>query len=169
MVYKKGDRVIYGIHGVCNILDIEIRKVDRNKIEYYVLEPVEQLGSRYFVPTQNQVAVSKLRPILTRQELDVLLTSEQTNQDTWISDENQRKQRYRELINSSDRSALIAMVRTLHRQRSSQIAAGKKFHLCDDNFLKDAEKLLGTEFALVLGISPSEVGEYICNTMGISK
>lgn len=168
MVYNKGDQVIYGIHGVCSILDLEIRTVDRKKIEYFVLEPVEQPGSRYFVPTQNQAAVAKLRPILTRQELDALLSSEDADQDAWIADENQRKQHYRELINSGDRAALIAMVRTLHRQRSSQIAAGKKFHLCDENFLKDAEKLLSTEFALVLNIRPNEVGQYICDAIGIA-
>ncbi len=168
-MYNKGDRVIYGIHGVCNILDIEIRTVDRKKIEYFVLEPVEQPGSRYFVPTQNQAAVAKLRPILSRKELDKLISSKDADQDAWIADENQRKQHYRELINSGDRAALIAMVRTLHRQRSVQIAAGKKFHLCDENFLKDAEKLLSAEFALVLDIHPNEVGKYICDTIGIAK
>lgn len=167
-MFACGDQVIYGIHGVCDVLDLEMRTVDRKKVEYYVLEPIEQPGARYYVPTQNQAAVAKLRPILSKQELDTLLRSEDTGKDSWIADENQRKQRYRELITSGDRAALICMIRTLHRQRSAQLASGRKFHLCDDNFLKDAEKLLSAEFALVLNIQPHEVGKYIQDVIGVT-
>ena len=156
-----GDRVVYGIHGVCNVVELEIRTVDRKKVEYYVLEPLEQQGSRYYVPTQNQAAVAKLSPILSKQELDALLHSEDTGKDAWIPDENQRKQRYRELISSGDRAALIGMVGALHAHRQEQLSQGRKFHLCDENFLRDAEKLLSSEFSLVLGIPIEEVSAYI--------
>ena len=156
-----GSQVVYGIHGVCSIVDVEIRRVDRKKVEYFVLEPREQPGTRYYVPTQNQVALSKLRPMLTRAELDEHLVSVQTQQDSWIADENLRKQYYRELINSGDRVALIGMIRALHGHKESQLAAGRKFHLCDENFLRDAQKLLNSEFSLVLGIPQAEVAAYI--------
>lgn len=166
-MYQCGDQVVYGIHGVCKILDLELRKVDRNKVEYYVLSPLDQPDARFYVPTQNQAAVAKLRPILTREALDALLQSENAGKDTWIADENQRKQRYRELISSGDRAALICMVRTLHKHKAEQLASGRKFHLCDENFLRDAQKLLSSEFSLVLNIHPDEVGAYIQNAMNI--
>ena len=156
-----GSQVVYGIHGVCCIVDVEVRRVDRKKVEYFVLEPREQPGTRYYVPTQNQVALSKLRPMLTRDELEALLVSEQTHRESWIADENQRKQHYRELINSGDRAALIGMIRMLHEHKESQLAAGRRFHLCDENFLRDAQKLLTSEFSLVLGIPQKEVADYI--------
>ena len=99
--------------------------------------------------------------MLTRAELDELLVSVQTQQDSWIADENLRKQYYRELINSGDRVALIGIIRALHGHRESQLAAGRKFHLCDENFLRDAQKLLNSEFSLVLGIPQAEVAAYI--------
>lgn len=160
-----GSQVVYGIHGVCCIVDVEIRRVDRKKVEYFVLEPREQPGTRYYVPTQNQVALSKLRPMLTRAELNELLVSAQNDQDYWIADENQRKQYYRELINSGDRVALIGMIRALYGHRESQLAAGRKFHLCDENFLRDAQKLLTSEFSYVLGIPQTEVAAYIENKL----
>lgn len=166
-MYQCGDQVVYGIHGVCKILDLELRKVDRNKVEYYVLSPLDQPDARFYVPTQNQAAVAKLRPILTREALNALLQSENAGKDTWIADENQRKQRYRELISSGDRAALICMVRTLHKHKAEQLASGRKFHLCDENFLRDAQKLLSSEFSLVLNIHPDEVGTYIQNAMNI--
>lgn len=156
-----GDRVVYGVHGVCCILDIEQRTIDRKKAEYYVLEPLDQPGAKFYIPTHNQIAVSKLRPLLSAQELDALLLSPEARADVWITDENHRKQRYRELINSGDRVALICMIRSLHKHKAAQLAAGRKFHLCDENFLKDAQKLLSSEFSVVLNIPASDVGAYI--------
>lgn len=85
--------------------------------------------------------------------------------DVWIEDENQRKMCYRELINSGDRISLIGMIRALLKHKQAQEAAGKKFHLCDENFLRDAQKLLSTEFACVLNIEPDQVGDYIKNAL----
>lgn len=156
-----GDRVVYGIHGVCSLVDIEQRTIDRKKADYYVLEPIEQPGARYYIPIHNEIAVSKLRPLLSVQQLEALLHSPLSKEGTWIADENQRKSKYRELINSGDRGALICMIRLLHDHKEKQLAAGRKFHLCDENFLKDAQKLLSAEFSLVLGIPKQEVGSYI--------
>ena len=72
-----------------------------------------------------------------------------------------RKQRYRELISSGDRGSLLCMVRTLYHHKMTQQEAGWKFHLCDENFLRDAQRLLDSEFSLILGIAPKEVGAYI--------
>lgn len=160
-VFNIGDRVMYGIHGLCQIVEITYRSVDRNKIEYYVLEPVDHSGAQYFVPTRNQVAVSKLRPVLTKDALNELLLSDDVRSYPWIEDENTRKQRYRELITGGDTAALLGMVHTLHNHKSEQIAAGRKFHLCDENFLRDAEKVLTSEFSLVLDLDSEDVAAYI--------
>lgn len=164
-MYEIGERVLYGIHGICDVTAVEERTVDRKKVRYLVLEPTEQTGARFLVPTHNEAALAKLRPILTREDLECLIRSDAVKQDAWIADENQRKQRYRELISSGDRAELIRMVGTLHRHRQEQLAAGRKFHLCDENFLRDAEKLLSAEFSMVLGIAPGQVGSYVLSAM----
>lgn len=164
-VYEIGEKVLYGIHGVCRVSDTEERTVDRVKRQYLVLEPVDQAGAKFFVPTHNAAALAKLRPILSREALESLLRSEDVKKDAWIEDENARKQTYRELINSGDRTALIQMVGSLHRHKEAQALAGRKFHLCDENFLRDAEKLLSAEFSLVLGIEPEQVGSYVLSAI----
>lgn len=164
-MFQVGDQVVYGSHGVCSIVNVEQRVIDRKRINYFALEPLHQPGARYFVPSENPVALSKLRHLITRQELDQLLQSAEIRESCWISDENQRKQRYRELITSSDRVSLLRMINTLHQHKKKQQEAGRKFHLCDENFLHDAEKLLTAEFSLVLGIDPSEVEGYILTAL----
>jgi len=164
-MFQQGDHVLYGIHGVCRIKEVEERIVDRRTVRYFVLEPLEQAGARYLIPTHNDAALSKLRPVMSRSELDAMLSSDEVRKDAWIPDENQRKQRYRELINSGDRLALLRVIGSLHRHKDTQAAAGRKFHLCDENFLRDAERLLNAEFSLVLGIERSQVADYILKAM----
>lgn len=158
---QAGDQVVYGMHGVCRVVEEEKRVIDRKTVTYLVLEPVGQTGSRYLVPTQNATAMAKIRPMLTKQTLEELITGEEVKADAWISDEGQRKQVYRELIGSGDRVRLLQMVRTLYRHKKAQTAAGKKVHLCDDNFLRDAEKLLASEVSVVLEMDADQAKQYL--------
>lgn len=164
-MFQQGEFVVYGMHGVCRILGREVRRIDRNSIEYYVLEPVKHADDRYYVPAQNAAAVSKMKPLLNKQQLDELLSLPGATMNVWIEDENLRKQKYRELITGGDRVALLSMVRALHIHKEILLAQERRLHLCDVNFLRDAENLLGEEFSLVLGIEPNEVGNYIINAM----
>ena len=127
-MYQLGDLVMYGIHGVCRIVDRVERTVDRKKVVYLVLEPQDQKASQYLVPEGNPNAMAKLRPVLSREELEDLLCSEIVREDAWIAEENARKQYYRTLVNSGARAALLQMVRTLHLHKKQQEAAGRKFH-----------------------------------------
>lgn len=164
-MFQIGDQVVYGIHGVCRIIALEERTVDRKRIKYFALEPLDQPGARYYVPSENSAALAKLRHLISYEDLQLLLSSAEIRETCWIADENHRKQRYRELINSSDRVALLRMINTLHQHKKAQAEAGRKFHLCDENFLRDAEKLLNAEFSLVLGIQPTEVEGYILSAL----
>ena len=160
-MFAIGQKVLYGIHGVCCITAVETRSTGKEKKEYYCLEPVDQQGAVFYVPTSNPAAVAKMRTILTRQEFEQLITEQKERELAWIEDENQRKQYYRDLIAGNDRGDLIAMVGALHRHKRQLQESGRKFHVCDENFLRDATRLLSAEFSLILGISKSEVAEYM--------
>ena len=160
-MFEIGNLVMYGIHGVCKIVDKEVRTIDRKKMEYLVLEPVYQNTSRFYVPSGNPNAMAKLRRLMTRQELEELLSSGDIRQPCWIEDEHQRRQYYRDLVNAGDRVALLRMLYALYQHRNDQLASGRKFHLCDENFLRDAQRLIETEFATVLQIPTNQVRDYV--------
>ncbi len=167
-MYQPGEQVLYGIHGVCSILSVESMRFDRVRQKYYVLQPTAQPDARFYVPVENEAAVSKLRPLLTREELLQLLHSEEVRSTPWIADEGQRKLRYRELINSGDRARLMGIIGALLRHKREQQAAGRKFHQSDENFLHDAQKLLNAEFAQVFDLNPSEVNGFISRELEIT-
>lgn len=160
-MYQRGDMVVYSSHGVCRIMDQEILTVDRKKVTYLVLEPVGQEGTRYMVPTNNASVMEKLRPMLSSEMLDALLCSEEVRCDQWNRDESSRKLTYRELISSGDRTGLMRMVHTLYRHKKEQSELGKRVHLADENFLRDAERLLAGEISVIKGISQEEARAYL--------
>ena len=158
-MYQKNQYVVYGSHGVCLIADIEEKNIDHKAVQYYVLEPLSRSGAMYYVPIHNAVAVGKIRLPLTREM--ILSMTQAQGQDVWIAEENQRRLRYRELLGNTDPVALCCMVRRLHQHRQEQLELGRKFHVNDANFLKDAELLLVAEFAFVLGIDQEEAFKMI--------
>ena len=160
-MYQVGQKVVYGIHGVCELMDIEIKTVDRKKISYFVLTPADQPGARFYVPAENPVVLAKLSPLLTEQALEELVSSVDRSKSAWIEDENRRKLRFRELIGSGDRKAILDMVAALHIHRKELEQKGKKFHLCDESFLHDGEKLLCSEIAFVLDVSKQEAEKWL--------
>ena len=160
-MYCVGDQVIYGIHGVCRIIDEDCRTVDRKQMNYLVLEPEGQPGSRYLVPTHNAAAMAKLRKILTSEEMEALILSDTVRSAEWIRDDNQRKQIYRDLVSGGDRVSIMRMVHLLYTHKAEQSAAGRKVHQCDDNFLRDAEKLLSGEIAIAMGMTYEEARNYL--------
>lgn len=164
-MFQAGDWVLYGVHGVCKVMGFEKQLVNRKRTEYMVLEPRSQNESKFYLPTANPTAMAKLQEVLTPEALQTLLTSDAIREDCWIRDENQRKQHYRDLIGSGDREALLRMVSCLYRYKDAQAAAGKKFHLCDENFLRDAEKLLISEISLVLDKTVEDARDYLRETL----
>lgn len=162
-MYQSGEFVVYGIHGVCRVMGTEKQLVNRKRTEYLVLEPLSQNESKFYLPTQNPAAMGKLKSVLSRDEMNALMDSDDIRQDCWIKEENLRKQHYRDLIGSGDRVALMQMVSSLYRYKDEQAAAGRKFHQCDDNFLRDAEKLLCSEISLVMELEPEQARDYLRN------
>lgn len=160
-MYGIGERVVYGAHGVCCVTGMEERTVDRKKCVYLVLEPMVNSTSRYYIPTHNAVAMAKLSPLLSREELEAMLSSPSIRNVDWVPDENRRKQLYRELIAGVDRERLMRAVYALYRHKEHQAAAGKKFHICDENFLHDAERVLSGEIENILGIENQEAKDYL--------
>ena len=109
-MYHIGEILIYGAHGACRVVEHTHSQTDGKPVTYLVLEPLGQTGARYMVPSHNQLAMAKLRPLMTPEELERLpeIAAEQPPQ--WIQDENRRKALYRELIGSTDRGRLLALL-----------------------------------------------------------
>jgi RNA polymerase-interacting CarD/CdnL/TRCF family regulator len=105
--------------------------------------------------------------LLEKQQLLALLRGD-LNEEPWIPNENLRKQYYRQILNSGDVAALIGMLHCLETYKQTQLEAGRRLHICDENFLRDVKKVLSGEISIVLDIPESEIPDYI-QTIRASK
>ena len=160
-MYQIGEKVMYGVHGVCLVAAQEVKQLDRKSVSYLVLEPIGKNHTRYLIPAQNPAALAKLRRMLSREELYDMLESQEVKRGLWVEQENQRKQRYRELISGTDTLALMQAICAAYRHREAQAAARRKLHLCDENFLRDAEKILVEEMTQVLNLTQIEATQLL--------
>lgn len=159
-MYRLLQMVVYGIHGVCRVLELEDRIVDKKAVTYYVLEPVSQPGARFYIPSHNAAAMAKLRPLTQKEALQQML-SDRADVAPWIPDENQRKQHYRQFLGNMDAKELVRMIRCLEAYRLSQAQLGRKLHICDENFLRDAKRILTSEISYVLELDEKDVSAHL--------
>lgn len=164
-MYRIGDTLLYGTEGVCKIEEICEMKIGGAKAEYYVLQPVYREGSKVFVPVGNELLTAKMRPILTAEEIGFMLRSVCEEDTPWIENAADRKAEFQKNLRSDDRMELLRMLRMLYLRRKKLQENGKRLRTNDDQMLRDAQKLLGEEFAPVLGISRREVPEYLYQHM----
>ncbi len=167
-MFEIGQTVIYGMEGVCTIEERKIMKVGHTRASYYVLRPVFRATSTIFVPEDNALLLSKIRPVLSQQEILDILREVPHDEVAWIEDPNERKTEYQKILNGGERLWLIRLLHTLYARRQMLQKSGKHLRTGDEQMLRDAEKLLHDEFALVLNISQREVPEYIRSQIELS-
>ena len=86
-MYKKGEYVIYGSSGVCQVGDVTTLNLDNvpKDREYYVLFPKNNGGTIY-VPVD--VASTKMRKVITKEDAQALIEKIPAIQPIEISNEN---------------------------------------------------------------------------------
>lgn len=168
-MFKTDDTVLYSTQGVCKITDITEKKIYGETVKYYVLKPFHHQESVLFVPTENEKLTSKMRRVLSADEIYEIIDNMPNEDMEWISDENLRKQKYRDIIFSGDRRELVKIIKALYSHQKEQAARGKKLHQCDEKMLKEAEKMMYDEFAFALKIEPDQVLSFICDRIEKNK
>ncbi len=166
-MFQVNDTILYGTDGVCTISEITHMTIKGKTLEYYVLKPAQGSQSTIYVPTQNEKLLGKMRKVLSAEEIHEMIQSMPDEETVWIEDEAERKQTCARILQSGDRRALIRMIKALYLHQQDLKRAGRKFHVSDERFLKEAERILYNEFAHVLHLEQSEVLPFIREQIGL--
>lgn len=169
-MFQVNDVIIYGGQGVCEIAAIEEKSIGGVKKAYFVLKPIKEQGSTIYAPTDNALVQKKMRRLLTVSEINHLIDSMPDEKTVWIDNANERKECYKNLLASGDHLALIQMIKAIYAHKKEREAAGKRLHVMDEHFFKDAEQILYNEFQYVLNLSGKEaLMKYIVERIGNGK
>lgn len=168
-MFTIGESLIYGTSGICQLEDIQEREINHETRRCYVLRPVYETTSTLYVPVGNEKLEAKMRPLLHPEEVYALIDGMPQEDEDWIENEAQRRERYTQALASGNRTQLVRLIKTVCTHQQKLRAAGRKLRMSDERFMKDAEKALYDEFAFVLGIPREEVFSFICRRLGTDE
>lgn len=155
-MFQVNDVIIYGAQGVCIIAGTEEKTVNGKKKTYFVLKPVSDKGSTIFAPTDNELVLKKMRRLLTKEEIHKLIDSMPEENAVWVANENERKERYKAVLAKGDHVELIKMIKAIYAHKKERESDGKRLHMSDERFFKDAEQILYNEFQYVLDMKDKD-------------
>lgn len=160
-MFEVGEKVMYSVNGVCEITDITEKVFGKTKIKYYVLKPVYNDKSTLFVPVENENLVSKMKKLWSSDKLDEVLDEISHKEVSWNSNDVARKEEFRNTISYGNVEDILVLLKLIWQQRCTQISKGRRLHISDEMYLRDAERMIKEGIATVIGISQDEVIPYI--------
>lgn len=163
-MFNINEYVMYGVTGVCKVLDIKEEKDRNNSLtEYYILSPIYSKNTIIKTPVDN-VKIS-MRKIHSKDEVNSFISNISDENIVWIDDERKRSETFKSMLKSGECSELIKLVKSIYENRKLKKAMGKKPYKGDEEIMKTAERLLNEEFATILNIDLNEVNSYIAENI----
>ena len=163
MSFSKGETVVYGGSGVCEIDDIkDVRFYHERPQKYYILKPLfVNQAQVVYVPYNNEKLTAKIKPVITKKEALELIHNIDDNNVEWVEDRNARKELFNGLLSSGDRKDIIDLISTISARRKQLEGEGKSLNQQDEKILTDAQRRMDAEFAVALGLDVHQIPEFI--------
>lgn len=160
MRFAIGDLIVYGETGVCRVEDIVEKEFLGEVRPCYKLQPLYQ-SCMIFTPADNEAVF--MRPIITRDEANALISSIRTVEPTDCSASSPRElsEKYDKIIKMHDCGELIRLAVSIRAKKVRLIEQKKKLSAVDERYLKRAEDLLFGELAAALDIEKGMMNNYI--------
>lgn len=155
--------MIYSVNGVCEIIDITEKVFGKTVIRYYVLKPISNGEATLFVPVNNENLVRKMKRLMTCDQLDKVINNVSVKDIEWNCNEAERKEEFRNTISFGNVSEILVLLKSIWIHRRMQNSKGKKLHISDEMYLREAEKIIKEEISTVIGVEQDEVIPYIKN------
>ena len=169
IVFNIGEKVLYSVNGVCEITDITEKVFDKTVIRYYVLKPISNNEATLFVPVNNENLVRKMKRLMTCDQLDEVLNNVSVKDIEWNTNEAERKEEFRNIISFGNVSEILVLLKSIWLHRTVQSSKGRKLHISDEMFLREAEKIIKEEISTVIGVEQDAVIPYIKNKILIKN
>lgn len=159
-MFNIGDIIVYGSQGVCKIDTIETKQIGKLLADYYVLKPLFNESTSLFVPVDNNKLTSKIRNVLSKDQLDEFVKKIPDIELLPYQDENQKRELYKLKLSESLES-IAAVIKTIRYEKEFRKQSGKKLNIGDEQTLRKAEMLFYNEIAFVLNVEPENAKEII--------
>jgi len=158
MLFKKGDYVVYPMHGVGNIIDIAKKTVLKEEQNYYVVELINT-KMRVMVPVVRAEEIG-LRHIIKKNEVAKII---KLLQEEFIEQEEDWKIRYQNnllKVKSGSILSVSEVCRNLYKR-----ARDKELSIMERKLYESAYSLVINEVALAKNLGIEEAGNMISEVL----
>lgn len=167
-MFKVGDTVLYGSDGVCTINEISEKIFGNTSIEYYVLVPVFDKRSTFFVPVKNENLVGKMHHVLSGEEILEIISSSYAELE-WIENDLKRGELFKGIISCGDFKKIVDLARCITNHKEEILKKGKKLHKTDETIYKEALKILYEEIALSFEVLKDDIADIVCRKISFEN
>jgi len=164
-MFRKGEYIIYGNSGVCEVIDIGTMNMPGAAKEklYYTLLPVYSNSSRIYTPVDNDKIV--MRKVLSKEEALAFVGQIDEIEPLKVSDEKNREEIYSKTMRTCSHIEWAGVIKALYLRQKSRLEGGKRLASVDERYLRMAEDNLYGELAVALNIEKEDVEHFIIEHM----
>ena len=164
-MYRQGDHIVYGSHGVCEIKEIGTSPIDpADTRTYYALHPVLAAPTTMIFTPADNTAVT-MRPPMTNTQARALLERMPDILPLSVEQEKTRRDIYRSVLSAAVPDQLVALLRTVAQRRLETLRHGRRLTDADTDSERRAHNNLLGELSLALGLSCEEAAGLIQNAI----
>jgi len=163
-MFQAGQVVAYGATGVCKVESITNMSMSRSgvgKQDYYVLRPLASPSCVTYVPVANERLTARMRPVLTKAEIEAMMNAIHGESLQWIGDPRQRSEQFGAILAQGLTPDLLKLIGCMYLEKRACTDRGKRFSMADERLLQAAERVVGEEFSYALQINARDVSAYI--------
>lgn len=160
-MWNLSDIVVYGTAGICKIEAIKEELFAGEKKTYLILKPLFDSKTTIYVPEFNEKLVSKIKPVLEKEEALSLIKGFNNITPIWIDNDKIRQEKYKEILDSGNREMLLALIKAIYERKETLEKVGKRLRSFDEYTLKDSEQLFLNEISYIFSLPREDVREFI--------
>lgn len=122
-MFKKGEYILYGTVGVCQVEGILKPDFSNNDKVYYSLVPKFDQDTTIYIPVDSPKV--KMREIMTRQEAEQFILALPSVACKRYANDKERPQVYRQVLESGDCVELASMIKEISEMEQHRRGKGK--------------------------------------------
>lgn len=160
-MFAVGDYVVNANNGICKIEDIvhlDLPMGGKDRL-YYVVVPVGEKSTKIYIPVDSDK--QRMRRVMSKDEAFQVVDEIPYINATWISNDRQREQAYKEAIFSCEPQRIIGILKCMYIRNQQRNEAGKKHTTIDERYFKLAENSLYSELAFAMNKDKDEMRKLI--------
>ena len=163
-MFEIGEKVVYGVLGACEIIDIATPPIKGIEGRYYFLQPLCDDTGIIYSPVESNTTLA-MRDIVTEKEAKHLLNKAKNCKADEELNEKIYQSEYDNIVKSQNLEELMHMVRYLYNIKNERAKDLRKMKSIDARMLTVSKKLLYGEMAVSLGRElddvTAELDEYL--------